>query len=1024
MQKQRSIPTPLVPRAERPRVEIAALRPPSPLRIFQILGFAVATVLRWWATRIYPPLARGRYSPARNARRTRDFLERLGGLWIKAGQLIAMRRDMFSDAFCDELAELHDRATGFAPEIVRRILEEDLGAPISAVFSDFGEAPVAAASIGQTHEARLRVGGARVAVKIQRPDIARSFAREVRYLRLCVFLFRRLDFMRHVRWHHMLWQLEKTLSDELDYRLEASSIDRLRRSLRAHRVCVPETCARWCTRRVLVMEFIEGVFMSEYIRVATTEPARLAAWLAENDVDPEKVGQRLYLTHLRQIFEDNLYHCDLHPGNILLLRDSRVAFIDFGSVGSLDRSLLEKHHTLFRALTQSDYAKVADVFLVMSSPLPDTDMSEVKPEIIRMFRAWEARAAIKALPYHEKSLTHALGALARIFGDHGIPAIWELMLLNRAGLTLDASLMFLIPSVDYLALSRKYERKASLRALSAALGNRGRLRLAAQLCTSLGLPGELMENVKLDAEWFKRRGLEFERSITAGGYAGKVLATLAARGCVVAAAVAVVGLLRGAILGGSGPGWLRAVAAALPPYPLVAWGAVLVASLALRRMFARLAQHFRDGQPRRAWAEAGRPAPRAGALPFPHARPPPHEAAGREAAGCEAASTTRFAPGSTGAALLVLVLKALWVAFVIATPVLGAWVASSLAAYSSGPVAVAAATGLLLFPGFPLGWEAWSLYWRRRRGVTKPRILTFGDRLVLRTLAVNLVFLGVLLGTRPAAAFAALSTRGDWMLDGRQGPRLDEGAPLDPLPRGRPAVEWIYLAVHEDTFARKGDEPPPVPSATASATEAPPPLPSSTASTTKAPPPVPSSTASTTPVPPPVASATPRPGGATPTEPATARGRSRRPSIPPSSRCRPTPSAASSPWPGTSPTAIAPPPAGSRRRTTGSPTASPTTRRATPSTSTRRTTRPPCSRGARGCAPATPSCSRRSARRSAWRSSTWSATPAAPAPARRGRATPGTPPASTAATTSSTPPGTADRSTAPASRSTTAPTTT
>ena len=120
----------------------------------------------------------------------------------------------------------------------------------------------------------------------------------------------------------------------------------------------------------------------------------------------------------------------------------------------------------------------------------------------------------------------------------------------------------------------------------------------------------------------------------------------------------------------------------------------------------------------------------------------------------------RKAPGrSHGVALFVLVLKVLWVAFVVATPVLGAWAASSLAAYSNGPVGLSAATGLLLFPGLPLGWEAWGAYRRRRKGDTSRRILTLGDRIILRTLAVNLLFLGVLLGTHPAAAFAALSAR-------------------------------------------------------------------------------------------------------------------------------------------------------------------------------------------------------------------------------------------------------------------------
>lgn len=216
----------------------------------------------------------------------------------------------------------------------------------------------------------------------------------------------------------------------------------------------------------------------------------------------------------------------------------------------------------------------------------------------------------------------------------------------------------------------------------------------------------------------------------------------------------------------------------------------------------------------------------------------------------ESASTS-----SPGVALLLLVLKALWIAFVITTPVLGAWAASSLAAYSSGPVGVSAAVGLLLFPGLPLAWEGWSTFRRRRKGVATPRILTFGDRLVLRTLAINLVFLGVLLGTRPAAAFAALSTRGDWMLDGRKGARFDDARRL--LFRAADRLEWLYLAVHEDPFARKGNEPPPLPSST--------PQPSSTPTPAPVPSPSPAPRPSAT-APGPVASATPAPR---PTEPAT-----------------------------------------------------------------------------------------------------------------------------------------------------------
>ncbi|MHB8872119.1 MAG: transglutaminase domain-containing protein [Myxococcaceae bacterium] len=151
-----------------------------------------------------------------------------------------------------------------------------------------------------------------------------------------------------------------------------------------------------------------------------------------------------------------------------------------------------------------------------------------------------------------------------------------------------------------------------------------------------------------------------------------------------------------------------------------------------------------------------------------------------------------------------------WVAFVVLTPLAGVWLASSLAAFLNGPRALALAAGLLLFPVLPVAWELWSL--KRRRPGAKPRLSTFG-RLVARTLAVNLLFLGLLVGLNPRSSFAALSTRGDWMLDGRSGERVEwMRAGLFGAANG---LEWIYVATRDDPYARWAKEnrrsPPPPP---------------------------------------------------------------------------------------------------------------------------------------------------------------------------------------------------------------------
>ena len=149
---------------------------------------------------------------------------------------------------------------------------------------------------------------------------------------------------------------------------------------------------------------------------------------------------------------------------------------------------------------------------------------------------------------------------------------------------------------------------------------------------------------------------------------------------------------------------------------------------------------------------------------------------------------------SAGHALLEL----LWVVLVVLAPLLGAWTASSLAAYSNGPVWLAAIAGLLLFPVLPVGWEAWAAARRRRKPELGTRWLNVWDRLALRTLAVNLLFLGALLFRFPAATFEALSTRGDWFLEGRSGDGVERVR--SDLFTVANRLEWLYRLVRPNPY--------------------------------------------------------------------------------------------------------------------------------------------------------------------------------------------------------------------------------
>src|SRR5581483_4734419 len=196
------IPTPLDTRKRRSPPVMALVEPP------RWRGLWIARKLTGFALRLAVEKGQRRLGARRTGVLVRELFETMGGLWVKLGQLLAMRRDIFPIDFCEELARLHDRATGFPGEIARGILEEDLQAPVESHFSEFDLTPVAAASIGQTHIARLH-DGVKVAIKVQRPHIRAVFERDLVYMQRLFSLMDRLGVKRQFHWEELTWELSQ-----------------------------------------------------------------------------------------------------------------------------------------------------------------------------------------------------------------------------------------------------------------------------------------------------------------------------------------------------------------------------------------------------------------------------------------------------------------------------------------------------------------------------------------------------------------------------------------------------------------------------------------------------------------------------------------------------------------------------------------------------------------------------------------------------------------------------------------------
>lgn len=470
----------------------------------------------------------GRLSPREKGRRLRDFFEARGGLWVRLAQMLALRRDLFDASFCAELSELLDKGPEVPFADVRRVIEEDLGEPLEAVFESFDTRPVAAASTGQTHRAKLR-DGPDVAVKVQRPDLAETLRRDIRDIQRFLRLHgRRLGFT--FSWDDLRWEIDLALAETLDYRLEATYMRRLRKRLRRHRVLVPRVITRLAYRRVQVKEWVPGVTMTAFVRARQVAPDVLRRWLAENEVDPELVGERIFSSMMRQIFEENYFHGYWHPGNLMLLRNGWVAILDFWAMSSLENSFRRKYALFNQAIFDREYTKAADLLLLLCPALPPTLEPEViRDRVVNVLRTFEVRTYTRGLPFEEKSFSSAMGEILRALAEADVPASWAFMRLDRAFLMIDRSLAQLLPDANVLQIGRRYWYRARRRALGRFSDPAVRARgLASFLSVLADGPDFLAEQLLFQGEASRRGAKAFKRTTTKIADLLQVLAGLAA----------------------------------------------------------------------------------------------------------------------------------------------------------------------------------------------------------------------------------------------------------------------------------------------------------------------------------------------------------------------------------------------------------------------------------------------------------------------------------------------------------------
>ncbi len=366
-------------------------------------------------------------------------LEKLGPTFIKLAQLLSTRADLLPLPYLEALSRLQDNVEPFSFGDVERIVESELGVRISKAFTEFASIPMAAASLGQVHFARMR-DGRPVVVKVQRPDVRETIVSDLEALQsVAEFLDNHTEAGRRYEFEPMLVELRKTLLRELDYRQEARNLVTIADNLRDfERIAVPRPVEDFTTSRVLTMEYIYGK------KITSLSP------LARIDIDGYALAEHLFHAYLQQILVDGFFHADPHPGNVFLTDYGSVALIDLGMVARITPNFQEQLLQLLLAISEGHGDEAAEITIKMGEPKPDFDAQMFTREI------GDLVAQHKSANLKEINTGRVTLEITRISGERGFRPPPEFTMIAKALLNLDQVVHTLAPDFNPNASIRRH----------------------------------------------------------------------------------------------------------------------------------------------------------------------------------------------------------------------------------------------------------------------------------------------------------------------------------------------------------------------------------------------------------------------------------------------------------------------------------------------------------------------------------------------------------------------------------------
>ncbi len=318
----------------------------------------------------------------------RRLLERMGPIYIKIGQFLALRPDLVPQAYCDELMRLLDRVQPFPWEQAREILHSDLARDPLETFASVDPEPVAAGSLAQVHKGRLHDGTV-VAIKIQRPRIRERVQQDLANARRLARVLRYSGITFVTSPEALVEELRQWMLEELDIERELANVSRLRDLAKNSPLeFIPTPYSHLSSRRILVTTYVEGLRLSEILAEIRSREDRRSPQAEAYALDVRKLAEHLFEATLRQMFKYQFFHADLHPGNLFAVSGNRIGYVDFGLCAELDPSIRDKQLRYFEAVYSGRTEQIVKSLSEVLVPAEDSDIEGFRRDAATLTDEW------------------------------------------------------------------------------------------------------------------------------------------------------------------------------------------------------------------------------------------------------------------------------------------------------------------------------------------------------------------------------------------------------------------------------------------------------------------------------------------------------------------------------------------------------------------------------------------------------------------------------------------------------------